>query len=259
MKPVILFRPDLYTEEEMVIAKKYFDVYTNRASIPEGSIVIPRYSALPYYKELDADLKVRNSQLINTPEQFNYIADFEYYEDIKDYTFKTYFDPADLPDLTRFVIKGKTNSKKHEWNTKMFANNKIIARQIACELQKDGLIGYQDIIYREYEPLMTYEYLLNDLAVTNEYRFFTHHGEILSHGYYWSCAEDINKTISQEGIDLVKKVLNIVKYANNFTVIDVAEKARGGWVIVELNAGEMSGLSLNDPDELYKKLSMHYE
>ena len=39
MKPVILFRPDLYTEEEMVIAKKYFDVYTNRASIPEGSIV----------------------------------------------------------------------------------------------------------------------------------------------------------------------------------------------------------------------------
>jgi hypothetical protein len=259
MNPVILFRPDRNTEEEMSIACKYFDVYTNRAAIPDGSLIIPRYSALPYYNELDRDMTDLGSKLVNTTEQFNYIANFEYYEDIKDFTFKTYFDSKDLPDHTSFVIKGKTNSKKHEWNTKMFAINRIKAREIAFELQKDGLIGYQDIIYREYVPLMTYEYLINDLPVTNEYRFFTHHGEILSHGYYWSCAEDINKTISQEGIDLVKKVAKIIKYANNFTVIDVAQKATGEWIIVELNAGEMSGLSLNDPDELYKNLRAHYE
>lgn len=106
---------------------------------------------------------------------------------------------------------------------------------------------------------MTYEYLINGLPVTNEYRFFVHHGEILSYGYYWSCAEDINKTISQEGIDLVKKVANIVKFANNFTVIDVAQKSTGDWIIVELNAGEMSGLSLNDPDTLYRNLRAQYE
>lgn len=146
MKPVILFRPDKDTEQEMSIACKYFDVYTNRASIPKDRLVIPRYSALPYYTELEKDLTTLGSKLVNTTEQFNYIANFKYYEDIKDYTFKTYFDSMDLPDRTRFVIKGKTNSKKHEWNTKMFANNRFIAREIGWELQKDGLIGYQDII-----------------------------------------------------------------------------------------------------------------
>ena len=61
------------------------------------------------------------------------------------------------------------------------------------------------------------------------------------------------------GIDLVKKVANIIKYSNNFTVIDVAQKATGEWIIVELNASEMSGLSLNDPDQLYKNLRAQYE
>ena len=155
MNPVILFRPDRYTEEEMSIACKYFNVYTNRTEIPDDSLVIPRYSALPYYRELEKDIDNIGSKLINSYQQFNYIADFKYYNDIQEYTFKTYFNSEDLPDRTRFVVKGKTNSKKHEWNTRMFANNKFIAREIASELQKDGLIGYQDIIFREYVPLLT--------------------------------------------------------------------------------------------------------
>ena len=43
------------------------------------------------------------------------------------------------------------------------------------------------------------------------------------------------------------------EYAN-FFVLDLAEKKSGGWVLVEINDGEMSGLSENDPDMLYSNL-----
>lgn len=36
--------------------------------------------------------------------------------------------------------------------------------------------------------------------------------------------------------------------------MDIAQKEDGGWVVVELNDGSMSGLSCIDPDELYNNL-----
>ena len=81
-KHVILFRVDKNTEKEYESALKYFEVYENRTIIPFNSIVIPRYSCLPWYKELENDLCFRNSRLVDNFKQFNYIADFEWYDSI---------------------------------------------------------------------------------------------------------------------------------------------------------------------------------
>ena len=40
----------------------------------------------------------------------------------------------------------------------------------------------------------------------------------------------------------------------NFYVIDVAKTARKDWVVIELNYGGQSGLSMNDSGELYGNL-----
>ena len=260
MNPVvILFRQNAENLEEYNIASKFFDIETQRTYVDANSLVIPRYSALPFFKELQCDVETLKSRLINSEQQFNYIANFEYYEDIKAYTFPTYFDGEPLPE-TAFVVKGKTNSRKQNWETMCFAKDKRRAIEIACDLREDSLIGQQDIIFREYQPLKTFEILIHGLPVTNEWRVFFYKSTLLSKGYYWSNAEYPEKGVfAEEAGLLAQTVANVISESNNFFTIDVAEKENGEWIVVEINSGEMSGLSLNDPRELYSNLKLAIE
>lgn len=257
MKPIMLFRQDRENYDEVKIAEKYFDVYANRALVPANSLVVGRYSVLPYYRELENDLKEKGSRLLDTTSQFNWIANFEYYDALKEYTFETWFSPSEIPKDTKgIIVKGATNSKKMYWNTKMFAENREIAIDIACELRGDSMIGQQEIIFRKYEPLVTYEVGLNGLPFTNEWRFFYYKGELLSRGYYWSNADEPELgSINEAGVKFAQEIANIAKDYVNFLVVDIAEKQSGGWIMVELNYGGMSGLSLNDPHEMYSNLA----
>ncbi len=69
MTPVILFRKDYSTEEELEVAKQYFPVVEFRSDVPANSLVIGRYSTLPYYAELEYDLWTKGSKLVNTIHQ----------------------------------------------------------------------------------------------------------------------------------------------------------------------------------------------
>lgn len=253
MKSKILFRYDRDTEEEFKIAKKYFDVTTSRMDI-KNSLVVARYSALPFYKELCEDLEYNNSKLINSYAQHKFIAEFEYYEQIKDLTPKTYFQLHEVPEGGPYVVKGKTNSRKFDWNTLMYAKDKRRAIEIACELNKDSMLQYQDVIVREYVPLVKLEEGLNGLPFSNEWRFFCLYDQIVSYGFYWSNSE-AEGTITNEAIELVGKVIERVKDYVNFYVIDVAQKETGEWIVIEMNDGQQSGLSNNDPQVLYKNMN----
>lgn len=250
----ILFRTNADNQDELSVASSYFPVVTQRTLVAEGDLVIPRYSALPFYKELEVDVDNCGARLINTYEQFQWIADFRYYDLLQDYTFKTYFDMRDLPDIP-MVVKGKTNSMKARWNTHCFARNRKEAINIACELKLDSLVGSQDIIFREYVPLKTFEILLNDLPVTNEFRCFFYNDQLLANGYYWVNAENTNLKCPQKGLDFAQQIANIAALYNNFFVVDIAEKEDGEWIMVELNAGEMSGIAMIDANDLYGGLS----
>ena len=249
---IILFRKDINTEEEFEVAKKYFSVSASRVGL-SNTTVIGRYSVLPYYPELEHDLKLQNSILINSYKQHRYIADFQYYYDIEDLTPKTYFDLSRIPENTALVVKGKTNSRKFQWDTMMFAKDKKRAMEITFDLQQDGLIYAQDIIYRKYIPLETLEVGINGLPFSNEWRFFCYKDKVLSYGYYWCIAERRGQ-IDNEAFKLVQEVCKRVEGKVNFFVVDVAKTEKGNWIVVEMNDSQMSGLSENDPNTLYKNL-----
>ena len=256
MKTKILFRHDYSTEPELSIANKYFAVTDSRMNIP-NTLVVGRYSVLPFYKELEKDLNSQGSELINSYEQHKYIADFNYYHDIEDLTPKTYFNLSDVGDYEGpFVVKGKTNSRKFEWDTLMFAKDKRQAIEISCELRKDALslLHQQDIIFREFVKLNILEEGIHGLPFANEWRFFCYKDKILSYGFYWTISEKIG-VLHQEGIDLVEEVMKRVEGKVNFFVVDVAEKEDGSWIVIEMNDGQMSGLSDNSPEELYSNLN----
>lgn len=270
--PCVLMRIDksnVEIETEAKIARKYFPLYTQRAEIPNHSLVISRYASLPYHLELEKDLACCGSQLLNNTVRHNWVANIlNWYDILGDLTPKTWTSPQDIPDNISLVVKGRTNSRKHEWNRRMFANNKDEAIEVAKKLMDDYLISEQGVIYREYVPLVTFDKGLYDLPITAEWRVFLLDGEILTSGYYWSSMLEDEEKYETE---VTEEVLETAKLAwtklsssypdsymftpiPRFLVIDIAKTQDGRYIVIELNDGQMSGLSACSADELYKNL-----
>ncbi len=263
MTPVILFRlPDRHYEAELEVARKYFPVLTSRMTAPKNSLVIGRYSVLPYYKELEEDLEYNGSRLINSYRMHRYIADLsEWYLDFMDITPRTWFNLHEIPDDgTAFVLKGETNSRKHEWLTHMYASDKQAAGIVYSNLLRDSLIGSQQIYIREYVPLRQLTVDVTGLPITEEYRFFILYGQVVSAGFYWSSHPEVLETHPELSPSRVPKafvedICERVKDRVNAVVVDVACTAKGDWVVVELNDFQCSGLSENDPEVLYSNMA----
>lgn len=264
MKPVILFRvEDLSLEEEHRVACRYFDVLTSRTQIPSNHLVIPRYSALPYYRELEKDVKNLGSELINSYNQHRFIADLVNWTDVlKDYTPRTWTqrEIPYLPEDCSFILKGETNSRKFLWDTHMYAKTRSDVTKVMLNLLNDSLISTQSIVVREHVPLKTYMTAFHGLPITKEFRFFVLDSQIVGSGYYWaSHIEDLPEVPDPTEVPIIflKKIMKIIEeqpLAPRFYVLDIGQKETGDWILIEMNDGSQSGLSCVDPDDLYRNM-----
>jgi hypothetical protein len=68
-------------------------------------------------------------------------------------------------------------------------------------------------------------------------------------------AENVQeRTIAEEALSFADEVARIASRHVRFFVLDIAEMEHGGWTLIEINDGQTSGLSENDPHELYGNL-----
>ncbi len=252
-KLICLFRSSPENWEEQVVAEKFMPVYISRV-LCQDAVVVGRYSVLPFYDELYRDLAHRNCRLINSFSEHLYVADFHYYEDLKEHTFMTWFRLQDVPkDSGPWVVKGRTNSRKLQWSELMYCDSWQQLVNVYRMLQNDPLIGPQDVIVRKFEPLQVVQESVAGPPFSNEWRFFYYKGQYLSHGFYWSQADLCGQ---DEGArEFADKIALIIQDRVPFVVIDVALNQEGRWRVVELNDGQMSGLSHNQPEILYENLS----
>lgn len=79
----ILFRKEFNAENELNIAKQYCSVNELRSQCSQNTLIVGRYSVLPYYRELEQDLQSIGSVLVNNYNQHRWIANFEYYEPLQ--------------------------------------------------------------------------------------------------------------------------------------------------------------------------------
>lgn len=255
----VLFRPcynfiEASVDEEYEICKQHLPTYKYRTEIPVGSIVFGRYSVLPYYRELEEELANLKCQLVNSHKQHLYIADMmNYYEDISQYTFETHTTWGHI-ESGQWVLKGRTNSRKHQWNTHMFADGRAELLDVAKRLLDDPFIGDQGLVVRKYIPLENLGEGINGLPVTNEHRLFFYKENLICHGFYWSEHPEVAKELDSEGLAFAQMIANKISQKTNFFVLDIAKTAEGEWIVVEVNDGQMSGLSDNDPEVLYRNL-----
>lgn len=269
MNVTILYRDDIDWQSEKHSAAKYFNCVSSRMLLPKNSIIIPRFSALPFYRELESDVSYIGSKLINSFEQHRYIADLQnWVYDLYDCTPETWKELYTIPEKGPFILKGETNSKKFNWRTHMFAQDKKEAIQVHSRLLEDSMLQYQQIYIRKYIELEKLSDGLQGLQISREYRFFIYKKTVLSGGFYWSSHSEelahLNLTPNEVPKDFLDTVIDKIQNTElseppNFYVIDVAKTATGEWIVIELNDGSMSGLSCNDPDILYENLKAELE
>lgn len=259
--PVLLCRMDLMDNKDELFAVKEFwpnSFFYYRSIVPENSTVIGRYSVLPFYKELEKELNNhRKSNLINTYEQHNYISKMDWYFDVFPYTPETWFDVGykNVPYCENgYVAKGETNSRKFKWNTCMYAKDRESLKSVMDNLREDTLISQQRMVVREYIPLETFETGINGLPFSNEWRFFFLAGQMISHGFYWSISEKIPEMIDEGGFDFARRMADIVSKKATFFALDIARTKNGDWILIEVNDGQMSGLSTIDARRFYSNL-----
>ncbi len=259
MLPIILFRPDETTEDELLTANKYFPVSQYRNAVPKNSLVIGRYSVLPFYEELEQDLAVNGSKLINTYKQHQWIAGGYYYDsDLEGFTPRTWELLLQSQDYQGpFIVKGRINSRKQNWNTHMFAKDRAEAAVVASRLmQDDPLIQQQGVVFREYIPLVTHEIGVNGQPFADEWRFFFLGKTLIASGYYWSIADFVGHKLDPEMEEFAKGLAEIVSTKVEFFVLDIARTQSGKFILIEINDAQMSGLSMISPETLYKNLKM---
>lgn len=264
--PCLLMRDALADQEEKDEAFKYFSVYRTRSAVPANSLVVGRYSVLPYYEELEEDLRLSGSQLINSYAQHLYVADMrEWYSDLREFTPRTWFSLADFKREARsssgsFVLKGQTNSKKQQWNTHMFAASISAVDEVYSRLRDDGFLCDQEIYIRSYVALRSFGEGVRGLPITEEYRFFVLFGDIIASGFYWSQFPEVKEELGLDPCsvpqDFLDEVISRVSPNVNFFVLDVGKTAAGDWMVVELNDGCMAGLSDCNPEELYRNMAL---
>lgn len=263
MRPTILYRrgmnPDEDDAELRAAREAGLRVIHQRTDVLGDELVIARYSCLPFYKELEIDIQNREADLINTYRQHRFIADMrEWCYVLDELTPKLYDRLQDLPEKGPFVLKGETNSKKHQWDTHMFAADKRAAGEVYSRLQDDMLLAQQTICVRDYVPLKRLATGFNGLPITNEFRFFVLREEILCGAFYWaSHVGDLESVPSADQVPrkFLNRVIKKIGDRASFYVVDVAQTETGEWIVIELNDGQMSGLSCNTAEALYGALS----
>jgi hypothetical protein len=253
MEPVLLVRPETMGKYELEFARRHFRVEESRV-LCRDCLVIGRYSVEPMYQELDRDLHLLGSRLINTTDQHRWITSFDYY---REFTPETW-DETNIHDCQHrgpFVVKGKTSSKKWQWKSHMFAKTKAAALKLGERLKEDAEIAKQGLVYRAFVPLKKFGLGHEDMPFTNEWRFYYLSERRLSHAFYWSVSDHSSQaSITSEAIALADRIAAIAARFVTFFVLDLAETEDGDWILIEVNDGQTAVPGEHDLDELYGNL-----
>jgi hypothetical protein len=154
------------------------------------------------------------------------------------------------------IVKDFVKSRKHEWNDACFipsaadrdAVEHIVGRFL--ELQGDDL--NEGLVFREFvefRPVGVHP--KSGMPRTEEYRCFWLDAQPVFCSAYW---EGAKYYMTYPPLELFAEIAAAVR--SRFFTMDVARRVDGGWAIVELGDGQVSGLpSEGDAGPFYELLA----
>jgi len=269
--PLFILHPgfefDVEMEQELPAIEAWFPAHSGSTfeSVPRGATVLPRFRALPFGRDLEAEVGARGATLLNSYGQHRFAADLgQWYPILEDLTPRSrpISDPGAFSLTPPFVVKGETNSRRGLWKTHCYAVDRTSLGSVVANLTADSLISHQMIWVREFVPLNHYFDDVAGMPVSEEYRFFFLDGKPVASGFYWGVHLD---DIHDQGFEvpdprevpqsLLEDVGSRIEPYIRFAAVDFARTAEGGWVVIEVNDGSMSGCCGVNPWDLYAGLA----
>lgn len=233
--------------------------------IKENHVVIPRFRAIPFGKELEAEVENMGASLINSYREHRSIADmWNWVNHLAEagLTASAYraseVNINNLPENEWFV-KGETNSIKNRWFECCYAPKTSDLPTIINNNRNDTYVGTQEIIIRPFQHYRQIGTAVDNRPVFNERRCFILDDKLISYADYWASLPEF-KTTALDEFQFQNTVNAAIKLTADmglapFRVIDVAEYPDGSWQVVELNDGVMSGLSENNPNIVWSAVA----
>jgi hypothetical protein len=211
----------------------------------------------------------RGVRLLNDPEAYGHTHYLpESYSVIREHTPATVWMTADadvpierVMELLRplgggpVIVKDFVKSRKHDWDEACFipsaSDAVVVERVVRRFLALQGEDLNEGLVFREFvsfEPLTAHS--RSGMPLTKEFRLFFLDGEPVYWTRYWE-EGDYAGDVPPVGrfVDVGHSV------QSRFFTMDVAKRADGDWMIVELGDGQVAGLpDLADPDTFYRSL-----
>lgn len=230
------------------------------SDFPTGSVVLPRYRAIPFGDGLETEATALGMTLINTWKQHQALDNLlEWSSLLGDMTARTYtLEDFDTAPNGPYFVKGEVNSMKNRGPEKAFANNKSEALSLAKELSQDSWLDGQTIVLRELQDYLRLGATkTHNLPVFHEQRVFIYRSEVLSVNFYWGTQYHLVSKVPQLGNEFyqaIDKALSRIGHLADFLVLDMAQYTDGHWGVVELNDACMSGIPSTSTHELFGNL-----
>jgi hypothetical protein len=235
------------------------------SDIPRGSLVVPRFRAIPFGDLLEREVHAHGSELVNSYHQHRAIADSSTWIHLLGSLTAPAYGVQDMPYLPEgeWFVKGETNSLKNRWSSACYAPTTKDLITVVNNFQNDTFLGNQRVVIKPFVHFRQLEskstgpiYSLSGQPIWNERRVFVLDGQPVSEGLYWSSFEDeagdsMTKLDPSAFEAALAEAISKVSHLARFLVIDLAELPDGQWRVIELNDGSMSGLSGNDPRILW--------
>ena len=213
------------------------------------------------YTRLYEEMTRFGYRLINSSKEYEFCHYFpDWYHAISKYTPKSIIINKDLIDkidtdgMKSLIVKDYVKSRKHEWNDACFvpdtADCENLSRVVKnfIERQGDNFVGA--VVLREFIALRNCgEHPKSKMPISKEVRVFVFNKRAFCYVDYWQGKETV---IEKEIEQLLSYCGNI---ESNFYTIDFAEKENGGWIIMEIGDGQVSGLQDYSADCFYESLS----
>jgi len=254
-----------YIPQDLPEGIQYEDVFWNipRYDRPTTTVWVGYIPLASDYRALYKAALEKNLKLINSPEQYCLAEEFHrFYPLIQDLTPRSIVldSTADCDAISGLTfpvfVKGTVQSLKASGLESCLVNNQLELKAVVERVFEHSRKSLGKAIVREFVALRHCRKSGSGFPIGREFRVFLFQGKVLSLAYYWE-GEDAYSSLNEEEESEVRRLAE--KTAARLSVpwisVDIGQKESGEWIVIECGDAQFSGLSQNNPHQLWHSLA----